>query len=385
MFVHVDMDAFFVAVEELLNPALRGKPVAVGGSPDGRGVVASASYEARRFGVRSAMSSYHAKKICPNLIFVSAHYDEYANYSDALAAILERYSPDVEWVSIDEAYVNLYGFERLYGPAVAVAEKIRTAIQKELHLSASIGVARNRLMAKVASDYAKPHGLLFILPGHEASFLKPLPVRALPGVGEKLEKELEEMGVATIGDLAAMPSELMHAVFGVHGLYLSKRAQGQDSDLHLPEIASKSISREITLEEDTVDEQYLSSVLHVLIEKAANELRKSHRKAKTITLKLRYTDLKRVSRAMTLEKATSLDEVIYDNAMNLLRQHWQRRVRIRLIGIHLSQFEPDTGQLELFPNPIEMKYRNLYEQVDQVRERFGFESVQFRAGLRKQS
>jgi DNA polymerase-4 len=378
MFVHVDMDAFFVAVEELLNPALRGKPVAVGGSPDGRGVIASASYEARRFGVRSAMSSYQARKICPNLIFVSAHYDEYANYSDAVAAILERYSPDVEWVSIDEAYVNLYGFERLYGPAVAVAEKIRTAIQKELHLSASIGVARNRLMAKVASDYAKPHGLLFILPGHEESFLKTLPVRALPGVGEKLEKELEEMGIGTIGDLAAMPVDLLQAVYGVYGLYLSKRAHGEESDLHLPQSESKSISHEITLEQDTVDEEYLSSVLHLLIEKAANELRKTRRKTKTITLKLRYTDLKRVSRAITLDKATNLDEVIFQNAMNLLRQHWQRRVRIRLIGIHLSQFEPETGQLELFPDPYEIKYQNLYEKVDQVRERFGFESI--RAG-----
>ncbi len=378
MFIHVDMDAFFVAVEELLNPALRGKAVAVGGSPDGRGVIASASYEARRFGVRSAMSSYQAKKICPNLIFVSAHYDEYANYSDAVAAILERYSPDVQWVSIDEAYINLYGFERLYGPAVAVGEKIRTAIQKELHLSASIGVARNRLMAKVASEYAKPHGLLFILPGHEESFLKTLPVRALPGVGEKLEQELQEMAISTIGDLAAMPPDLLRAVFGTYGLYLWKRAHGEDSELHLPEVESKSISREITLEQDTVDEEYLSSVLHLLIEKAANELRKTRRKSKTITLKLRYTDLKRVTRAITLDKATNLDEVIYNNAMNLLRENWQRRVRIRLIGIHLSQFEPETGQLELFPDPNETKYRNLYEKVDQVRERFGFESV--RAG-----
>jgi DNA polymerase-4 len=378
MYVHVDMDAFFVAVEELLNPALRGKAVAVGGSPDGRGVVASASYEARKFGVRSAMSSYQAKKLCPKLIFVPAHYEEYANYSDAVAAILERYSPEIEWASIDEAYVNLHGFERLYGPAVAVAEKIRSAIQKELHLSASIGVARNRLMAKVASEYAKPHGLLFILPGHEESFLRTLPIRALPGIGEKLEKELQEMGISSIGELAAMPPELLNAVFGVYGLYLSRRAHGEDSELRLPEIGSKSISREITLEEDTVDEEYLSSVLHLLIEKAANELRKTRRKAKTITLKLRYSDFKRASRAITLDQATNLDEVIYQRAMELLEQNWQRRVRIRLIGIHLSQFEPETGQLELFPDPKKEKYRNLYERVDQVRERFGFDSV--RAG-----
>src|SRR5437762_690325 len=182
MIVHVDMDAFFVAVEELSNPALRGRPVAVGGDPRGRGVVASASYRARQFGVHSAMPSYQAKRVCPDLIFVPAHYDQYADYSDAVARILSPYCPDIDWVSIDEAYLNFYGCDRLYGSITAVAEKIREAIQRELHLSASIGVASNRLMAKVASDFAKPGGLLVILPGYEASFLKPLSLRSLPGV-----------------------------------------------------------------------------------------------------------------------------------------------------------------------------------------------------------
>jgi len=377
MIIHVDMDAFFVAVEELLNPALRGKPVAVGGTPTGRGVVASASYEARKFGVRSAMSSLQAKKLCPHLIFVSAHYGQYADYSDAVAKILARYTPAVEWVSIDEAYMNLYGCERLYGPAPVAAEKIRSAIEKELHLSASIGVARNRLMAKVASDFAKPGGLLVILPGYEENFLRPLPIRALPGIGEKLERQLQEMGIQTIGEFANMPADLLQAVFGSYGWALWNRARGLESSL--PEIHqsdSKSISRETTLEEDTVNEEYLSAMLHLLIEKAANELRSIRRKAKTITLKLRYSDLKRVSRASTLDVATNLDEVIYKKALELLRQNWQRRVRIRLIGIHLSQFVPETGQLELFPNEKEVKARNLYEKVDSVRERFGFESIQ---------
>ncbi len=382
MFVHVDMDAFFVAVEELLNPALRGKAVAVGGSPDGRGVVASASYEARKFGVRSAMASYQARKICPQLIFVHPHFDEYANYSDAVAGILDRYSPDVRWSSIDEATVNLKGFDRLYGPVIGSAERIRAAIHKELHLSASIGVAQSYLMAKVASDYAKPQGLLFILPGHEESFLRPLPVRALPGVGEKLEKEFQEMGIHTIGELAAMPVELLQAVFGLHGLYLSKRAHGQDCEWHVPQSESKSISREVTLDEDTVDEERLASVLHLMIEKAANELRKTRRKAGTITLKIRYSDFRQVTRAVTLEKTTNLDEVIYRTAGRLLEQNRQRRVRIRLIGIHLSQFEPDTGQLELFPDLDEIKFRNLYEQMDTVRDRFGFDSLKTGSLLR---
>jgi DNA polymerase IV len=377
MIIHVDMDAFFVAVEELLNPALRGKAVAVGGTPSGRGVVASASYEARKFGVRSAMASYQAKKLCPHLIFVPGHYSKYADYSDAVAEILKRYSPEVDWVSIDEAYINLYGFERLYGPSICVAEKIRTAIQKEVHLSASIGVARNRLMAKVASDYAKPGGLLSILPGYEEHFLKTLPIRSLPGIGEKLEQELQEMGISTISDLASMPMDLLEGVFGINGRVLWKRAHGLDSDwFDSSGREAKSISREVTLEEDTADEEYLCAILHVLIEKATSELRKSRRKAKTITLKMRYTDFKRVSRATTLDNATNLDEVIFREAIKLLHQNWQRRVRIRLIGIHLSHFEPQTGQLELFPNPGEIKARDLYEQLDQVRDRFGFDAVQ---------
>jgi DNA polymerase-4 len=377
MILHVDMDAFFVAVEELLNPALRGKAVAVGGSPDGRGVVASASYLARKFGIHSAMPSYQAKKLCPHLIFVSGHYEEYANYSDALAHILDRYSPEVEWMSIDEAYINLYGFERLYGSVVRTAEKIHSAIQNELRLNASLGVARSRFMAKVASDSAKPNGLLYILPGYEENFLKTLPLRALPGIGEKMEKQLEEMGLSTIGELAAMPVDLLQAVFGVSGVALSKRARGLDAPwLSIAPEESKSISREITLGEDTVDEEYLSAALHFLVEKAGHELRKTRRKAKTITLRIRYSDFKRVSRALTLERATNLDEVIFRNATDLLHQNWQRRVRLRLIGIHLSHFEPETGQLELFPDWNEWKARNLHQKVDDVRDRFGFDAIQ---------
>ena len=376
MIVHVDMDAFFVAVEELLNPALRGKAVAVGGSPDGRGVVASASYLARKFGVRSAMASYQAKKLCPHLIFVSGHYDQYANYSDALACILDRYSPQVDWVSIDEAYVNFYGFDRLYGKAVNAAEKLHSAIQQELHLSASIGVARNKLMAKVASDAAKPNGLLYILPGYEENFLKTLPLRALPGIGEKMEEELRDMGLSTIGELAAMPVDLLRSAFGIQGLLLSRRAQGMDTPWVTNVEESKSISREVTLEEDTVNEEYLSAALHYLVEKAGNELRKTRRKAKTITLRIRYSDFKRVSRAITLEHSTNLDEQIFQTAMDLLRQNWQRRVRLRLIGIHLSHFEAETGQMELFPDLRELKARELYYKVDAVRERFGFDSLQ---------
>lgn len=376
MIVHVDMDAFFVAVEELLNPGLRGKPVAVGGDPTGRGVVASASYEARKYGVRSAMPSYQARQLCPQLIFVQAHYAEYARCSDSVARILERFSPAVEWVSIDEAYLNLYGCERLYGPATTVAEKIHEAIRAEVRLSASLGIARNRLMAKVASDFAKPGGLLFVLPGYEEQFLRPMPIRALPGIGAKMEEQLQEMGIQTAGELAAMPQDLLQAAFGINGLVLSRRARGMDGEMLAPtDTESKSISREMTLEEDTVDEERLAAVLHHLIEHAANELRKTHRKARCITLKLRHSDFKRVTRSSTIDHATALDEVIFQTALELLRQNPLRRVRIRLIGIHLSHFEPETGQLNLFSDQRELKSQSLHQQIDQVRERFGFDAV----------
>jgi DNA polymerase-4 len=264
----------------------------------------------------------------------------------------------------------------MYGSASGAAQKIRDAIQKELHLNASIGVARNRLMAKVASEFAKPNGFLFILPGYEEAFLKSLPIRSLPGICEKMEKELQEMGVFTIGELASMPQNLLQDVFGINGTALWKRARGIDSEmLGIIDAESKSISRELTLEEDTVDEEYLAAMLHMLVERACNELRKTHRKARTITLKLRYTDLKRASRSASLDRATNLDEAVFKTAMELLRENWQRRVRIRLIGIHLSHFEPETGQFELFPDYRELKARTLHEQVDSVRERFGFESV----------
>jgi DNA polymerase-4 len=376
MILHVDMDAFFVAVEELLNPALRGKAVAVGGSPTGRGVVASASYEARKFGVRSAMASSQARRLCPHLIFVSGHYSAYADCSDAVAGVLQKYSPEIEWVSIDEAYVSLYGCERLYRSAAVVGETIRQEIQDKVHLSASIGVARNRLMAKVASDFAKPGGLLFIFPGYEENFLKPLPIRALPGVGERMEQELREMGIDTIGDLARMPADLLRAAFGINGWVLWKRGHGMDTALlGTADHEAKSISRELTLEEDTVDEEYLCAVLHFLVERAANELRKTRRKAGRITLKLRYSDLQRATRASTLDRATNLDETIFREAVELLKANWQRRVRIRLIGIHLSLLQPDTGQLELFADDGEIKAGRLCEKVDLVRERFGFDSV----------
>jgi len=239
-------------------------------------------------------------------------------------------------------------------------------------------VARNKVMAKVASDAAKPNGLLYILPGYEENFLKTLPLRALPGIGEKTEQQLQEMGLSTIGELAAMPVDLLRSAFGIQGLLLSRRARGMDTPSIATVEQSKSISREATLEEDTVDEEYLSSALHYLIEKAGNELRKTRRKAKTITLRIRYSDFKRVSRAVTLESATNLDEIIFHAAMELLHQNWQRRVRLRLIGIHLSHFEAETGQLELFPDQDALKARNLYYKIDAVRDRFGFDSV--RAG-----
>lgn len=377
MIVHVDMDAFFVAVEQLLNPALRGKPVAVGGSPDGRGVIASASYEARKFGVRSAMPSYQAKKLCPQLTFVRPHFQQYADCSDAVADVLSRFSPDVEWVSIDEAYINILGTERIHGTAMATAEKIHHVIDREVHLSASLGIARNRVMAKVASDFAKPGGVLLILPNHEESFLRPLPIRRLPGIGEKMETQLREMGISTIGELASMPLDLLRATFGISGYQLWKRAHGMESEWIAPPTSqgAKSISREVTLDEDTTDPEYLSAVLHLLIEKAAQELRKTRRKARTITLKLRYTDLKRVTRSITLDRGTALDEEIYRSAAGLLIEHQKCRIRVRLIGIHLSHFQPETGQMDLFPDFREIQSQQLHERIDAVRERFGFDSL----------
>lgn len=268
------MDAFFVSVEEVLDPSLKGKPVVVGGDPEGRGVVAAASYAVRAYGVHSAMPIAKAKRLCPHAIFLRGSHRRYSEYSVKVFEILRCYSPLVEPMSLDEAFVDLTGCERLHGPALVAAEKIRNEIREKTGLNASIGIASNKLLAKIASAYCKPNGMLWIAPGMEQKFLAPLPIRRVPGIGPKGEAELKRMGVTSVGDLARLPSERLEEAYGKWGASLYRKARGISDSLVVNEAENpRSMGREITLETDSTDPLYLESTLSYLTEKTAGQQR----------------------------------------------------------------------------------------------------------------
>ncbi len=308
--LHVDMDAFFVSVELLAHPELRGLPVVVGGQPDQRGVVSAASYEARRYGIQSAMPLRTAGRLCPDAVFLDGHHQLYAEWSDRVAAILAKYSPVVEMVSIDEAYLDLAGTERLNGAPLAAAHKLLLEIGEKTGLPCSAGLARTRLVAKVASDQAKPHGLLWVPAGMEAEFLAPLGVRKIPGIGKVTEAALKSLGIETLGKLAAVPLEKLEGTFGQWGTALYRKARGQDSYEFFVDAEPKSVSNNHTFPFDTDDRTALGSTLSHLCQKAAKRLREAGLEARTLTLTIRYAGFHTITRSKTLAEATSLDGVI---------------------------------------------------------------------------
>ena len=267
--LHVDMDAFFTSVEEALDPTLKGKPLIVGGDPTGRGVVAAASYAVRHYGVHSAMPLARAKRLCPDAIFLRGSHRAYSEYSERVFAILREYSPSVEPMSMDEAFVDLTGCDRLHGPALETAERIRRDIRQIVGIPASIGFAANKLIAKIASGYVKPRGLLWIAPGKERRFLAPLRVERIPGIGPKGGAELRRMGIKTVDDLTTIPLEVLERAFGKWGASLYRKSRGVCENAVVGEAGvNRSIGRETTLETDTLDREFLESTLGYLVEKA---------------------------------------------------------------------------------------------------------------------
>ena len=287
--LHVDMDAFFVSVELLERPELRGKPVVVGGQKDQRGVVSAASYEARKYGIHSAMPLRTAGRLCPHAIFLDGHHEKYGEWSDRVATILVKFSPVVEMVSIDEAYLDLAGTERLHGPPLAAADKLLRKITHETSLPCSGGLAATRLTAKVASDQAKPRGLVWVPPGCEARFLAPLPVRKIPGIGEVTERALRALGIETVEQLAAVSQERLEKIFGQWGEALYRKARGGDSYEFVIDAEPKSISHNHTFGEDTADLDEMATMLSHLSQKACKRLREAGLAARTLTLTIRYS------------------------------------------------------------------------------------------------
>jgi len=378
--LHVDMDAFYVSVELLERPELRGKPVVVGGQPDRRGVVSAASYEARKFGIHSAMPLRTAGKLCPHAIFLEGRHDLYAEWSDRVAEILRKFSPVVEMASIDEAYLDLSGTERLHGPPLATAHALIRTINEKTHLPCSVGLARTRLVAKVASDQAKPRGLVWVPAGVEAEFLAPLGVRRIPGIGKVTEAALHAMGMETVGQLAAVPQEKLEEAFGQWGTALFRKARGEDSYEFFVDAEAKSISHSHTFENDTRERATLETMLSRLCQKAAKRLRESGLDARTVTVTIRYAGFETVTRARTLPEPAHLDQVFLENVRQLFDRHWDRKRAVRLVGVELGDLSHG-AQLNLLEAERREKLDKLARATDKLRERFGFGKVQFGGSL----
>ncbi len=380
------MDAFFVSVEELFDPSLKGKPVVVGGKPNERGVVSAASYAARKFGVHSAMPLRTAYKLCPQAIFVEGHRHRYLEYSEKVFGVLQKFSPKVEMASIDEAYLDLTGTERLHGPPLAAADRLHGMVKEATDLNCSIGAASSRLVAKIASDQAKPNGVLWIMPGSEAEFLAPLDVRKVPGVGKVTERNLHACGIRKVGDLASLDEHFLEERFGKWGVALAGKARGEDAggwfDTEVGEGGDpKSISHEHTFMEDTAETVALDSILVRLSEMVARRLRDHQLYARTIQIKLRYSDFSTFTRSKTLDRATQIDSEIADAARALFHKAWTGK-RIRLLGVYAQQLEAAEGQTSLLDEDKTQRWRKTLEAVDRIRDKYGDGTVSLAAGMK---
>ncbi len=374
--IHIDLDAFFVSVEQVLNPELQGKPVVVGGRPDRRGVVASASYEARKFGLHAGMPLTTARRLCPHAIFIEGSFPKYRDASQRFMAILADFSPYLEPISLDEAYLEVTGFESIHGSIKQMALKIKQRIKNELGLCASVGIASGKVVAKVASELSKPDGLLEVAAGEERSFLAPLPITKLPGIGKKSGQVLNSLGISTIGQLATMPPDMLKHHFGAWGELMHRYANGIDDREVEPPTAAKSISRETTFGQDTKDRSFLKATLRYLSERVGSELRQQGKQARCVTLKLRYADFTTITRRHTLREVSNNDQTIFNTGLQLLQKAMaQEKQPIRLIDIGISNLVEPGRQLNMLDSSVG-RLEQLDRAIDRIRRKYGFTSIQ---------
>ncbi len=374
--MHIDLDAFFVSVEQVLNPELKGKPVVVGGQPDRRGVVAASSYEARAYGVHSAMPLLTASRLCPQAVFIEGNYKRYRQASEKFMVILADFSPYLEPLGIDEAYLDVTGFESLHGSIRKMAQKIKQRVKDELGICASIGIASSKVVAKVASDLSKPDGLLEVPTGEERAFLAPLPVAKLPGIGKKSERVLKGLGVSTIGQLATLSFKELESHFGAWGKLLHNHANGIGDDKVEPPAAAKSTSRETTFTRDTRNSSFLKATLRYLSERVGSDLRQKGKLARCVTLKLRYADFTTITRQQTLAQAADADQTIFETGLKLLKNEFSgERQAVRLIGIGVSHLVEGGKQPDML-DPTGQRMEQLNAAIDRIRKKYGFTAIQ---------
>jgi nucleotidyltransferase/DNA polymerase involved in DNA repair len=374
--LHVDLDAFFAAVEQRDRPELKGRPVIVGGSdPTQRGVVSAASYEARAFGVHSAMPLRTAYRLCPHGVYLPVDGRKYQAASREVMAILRRFTDQVQPISIDEAFLDVTGSRALFGDGEAIGRSIRAAVREEVGLTASVGVATTKLVAKIGSDLRKPDALVVVPPGDEAVFLAPLPISRLWGVGEKTAAALREFGVTTIGDLASLPRDILERRFGKHGASLVDRAHGLDPDPVATGEPAKSVGHEHTFGHDTSNREVIERTLLGMADGVAWRLRSAGLRAATITLKLRDSTFTTITRQTTLDVPADLTEPIYEAALRLLRKELHGQ-RIRLVGVTASNFR-DREQLGLFEvaTDDDPRRHQAAAAMDRIRRKYGERAV----------
>ena len=371
--LHVDMDAFYASVEQRENPSLVGKPVVVGGSADGRGVVAAASYEARVYGIHSAMSARRAIQLCPHAIFIRPRIDFYVDVSRRIRNIFEQFSPLVEPISLDEAFLDVSGTEKLLGSALKIGRDIKRQIRDELGLVASVGIAPNKFLAKIASDLEKPDALVVVAPDRIQSFLDPLPVGRIWGVGKVSAESLRRISITTIGQLRQLPKETLIQLFGASGEHYWLLAQGIDQRKVVPDREAKSISSETTFAEDIVELESLNAWLITLVEQVSRRLRNHSLKGRTVELKVRFSDFKSLTRSMTLEQSTDITAELLHAARELLEKRVpEKHLPVRLLGFGVSNFDQSNmTQLLLFDEPAREQQRSLDIATDEIAKKFG--------------
>ena len=367
---HLDLDAFFVSVERILDPSLEGKPVIVGGDPHGRGVVAACSYEARKFGLHSAMPIRTAFKLCPEGVYLHGHHKEYSRYSKAVKNILTSYAPVIEQASIDEFYMDFTGCKIVYGSLFAFASFLQKEIWEKLKLPCSIGIGSNKTVAKIGSDCMKPKGITYIIPGMEKEFLSPMPVETIPGVGKVTLKELNGRGIYTIGDISNLPADYFSTAFGKYGADLWRKANGEGSEYLTVERGQKSISKETTFGNDVIKREVIEKTLFDLSGQVSQSLRDNNWQASTISIKLRYSD-QTLTRSKTIKPPTDDDKIIYNTALDLINKAYTRRIAVRLIGVGLSHFNEYCEQEVLFEDE-HIKRKRLLRAVDLLRNKYSF-------------
>lgn len=379
MILHVDMDAFYASVEERDDPSLKGKPLIVGGSPTGRGVVSAANYAARKFGVHSAMPTSKALRLCPQLKIVRTRMSHYAEISGQIREIFNRFTPEIEPLSLDEAFLDVSGCEKLFGSSVEIGQRIKEEIASELHLVASVGVAPNKFLAKLASDLEKPDGFTVILKDNVLETLAPLSICRIWGVGKVTKRKFEAQGIHTFGQLRDLGSERAKLLFGNVGEHFWRLSQGIDSRRVVSERKAKTVSHESTFSVDVDDMEVLSARLLDLTEQVAARLRQKGRRGKTVNLKLRYSDFHTITRAKSLERPTNSTDELWEVVSQLLQTSLpKRKLLVRLIGMGVSNLDNETPiQLELFDDAAEKQvaHSRLDNATDSVRDQFGKSAI----------